>query len=160
MSWNEYILNNYYQCGLKPQMCESFPDFRQFLEANNIIVYFLKFDHKIVSIRGELALLYEGIFRTWTELKGLIFGFESTKNFVISHGYKYIDRGIVKQDLVRWSVLSPCWRDQDNPLPGYFFVELVTLKRGLFGFSRHSFLRLIDDQTNVYSIGFGEKNYK
>lgn len=150
---------NYQKFGLEKKMHERFPDFVRFLEANNMKVYFSKFNHKIINACGEPALLYQGAYFTWSDLKRILFNADRITDFSLPHGFKYIDKGIVKESLVQWSVLSPCWKDQENPLPGQFFVELVSQERGFLGYSRHCFLRLIDDQTNVYSVGYGGKLY-
>lgn len=166
---NQFILNqaSYPQIEVNTKQdvnkqFKSHPDFIEFFSVNNLEDVLSFFDHKIVNDTNtnEPLINCNGKCTPWSQVKEELFGKEKVVSFKLPHGWKYNEQGIVKKNCVKWTILEPDWKDKVDPKPGEHFVELVSEKKGCCGVSRHCWLRLIDDKTNVTSVGFCGKMYK
>lgn len=77
----------------------------------------------------------------------------------LPHGFKYNEQGIVEKNQIKWTLLEPDWKDK-TPVIGKCFLEVVTLNKGFIGISRHCWIRLIDANGGVISVGFCGKVLK
>jgi hypothetical protein len=136
---------------------KEFPDFFQFCRENTSYLRF--FNHKPTYKNGEPQILLEGVLTPWSEAKPKIFGDKPLVSLKIPHGWKYNANGIVHKDMIHWNKLEPDWKDPE-PQPGHYFIEIVSKQRGFLGLSRHCWVRLIDAESNVISVGFGGKVLK
>jgi hypothetical protein len=132
---------------------KEFPDFFQFCRENTSYLRF--FEHKPTYKNGEPQILLEGVLTPWKEAKSKIFGDKPPASLKIPHGWKYNANGVVYKNMIHWNKLEPDWKDP-TPMPGHFFIELVSVTKG----TRHCWIRLIDDQSNVISLGFCGYIYK
>lgn len=131
------------------------PEFSQFIRINNLQPCFDFFQHSDIT---EDSVLLDGKKVEWAVAKAEIFGEKSAKE--LPHGWKYNEKGLVKKDLVKWEKLESDWTNKVDPKPGHFFVELVSKKSGFIGVSRHCWIRLIDQDSDVISVGFCGKVLK
>lgn len=134
---------------------KEFPDFITFFKKNNL-EDFLNFYLHEIQLRddGQVYLLVENEMLPWTEAKRKIFGDgRDPTDLTLPHGWKYNYHGFIKKDLIRWTKLETTWKDRAN-LPGHYFLEVVSKQRDCIGFTNHCILRLIDNNTNVTSVGF------
>ncbi len=98
---------------------------------------------------AEKCLLIENQALTWAVAKERIFGVDTPKDYTLPFGWKYNYQGIIEKNAVKWETLETEWIDYPK-IPGKYFVELVTTNSVL----RHSWLRLIDNQSRAISVGF------
>ena len=148
-----------------------FPDFLEFYRANQLGKHLSFFGHKIqkAPFSGAPMLHIQqpnssGIHHLpWSYVKERLFGADVDKppSWNLPHGWKYNARGIVNENLVAWKELKPDWKEPvEKQLAGHFFIEVISKKRGVFGMSRHCWIRLIDEKSDVISVGFCGKVLK
>lgn len=143
------------------QAKKAHPDFFKFIIENHLESRFAFFNHSVTYTRdGEPQILLEGQPTRWSDAKMTIFKTASPPSLQLPFDWKYNGQGIVEKKMITWKQLEPDWKDRADPRPGHFFVELVSKQSGCMGVSRHCWLRLIDDQSNVISVGFGGKVLK
>jgi len=152
----------YLDIGLDGKLAKKYPGFVDFLKQSDLITKMRHFGHKVHEIDEQPAIYYEGNLTRWTDIKALLFD-QNQKDLSLPYGYRYIDRtvdqddnelpfGIVKQNLIKWKRLHPSF--MDHKMPGKFFVEVVSDSKNFHG---HAWIRIIDNKTNVISVGFFRK---
>jgi|GEM_PF-3073964 len=149
--------------GLDGSLAKKYPDFVDFLQSSELVKKMKHFRHHVKGVEGQPALLYEGKWTKWSELKNIL-GLTGKKpsEIKLPYGYRYVDRtvdkngydnpyGIVKQDLIKWKKLSPTYMHQNQDLLGKYFIEIVGNTKNGWG---HHWFRLIDEKGNVFAPGF------
>lgn len=141
------------------------PDFKRFFKENNFENILAYFGHSIVfdSVVQEPMIMKNGILTKWSEVKECFIKLSNdgraARNpnppMLMPYDWQYTMDGIIERNAIKWSELKPFDKDRVDPRPGHYFVELMSKARSRINpFSRHCYLRLIDDVGNVISVGF------
>ncbi len=136
----------------------NYPEFMKFAIKNRLDDLLNFFNTHTVEVRythdvGEIWLCIEGEMKPWSEVKQTIFGSENPDNLTLPHGWKYNQDGFVKKNMVKWTVLEPDWQDK-TAIIGNYYIELVSRETKSLFDERHCWIRLIDNQASVISVGF------
>lgn len=142
--------------GVTEAMFKTYPDFIVFLKS--ISSYMSFFNHTIKVLDNEPAVLFHGKYLKWSKLKQILVKDGALKS--LPYGFRYIEKGIQRQNLVKWTKLTPCWMDKLDGEKGHYYLDIISDKKGFLGLSRHCYLHLVDSNRQVYSVGYCGKVYK
>lgn len=135
--------------GLSASLAARHPDLVDFNRQYAIRAPRAHFGHQAIELRaGQPLLHFEGRMVPWDLVKKRIFGHEAPTSMRLPSGWRYEQSGLVAKDLINWTKLEPSWKIE-NPTKE-FFLEVVSNEIG----TKHSWVRLIDRDGNVISVGF------
>lgn len=101
--------------------------------------------------------LLNGKWTAWPEVKNILFGEQAVGP--LPRSFVYNQNGIVARHQCQWTVLEADWQEK-NPKVGKCFLEIVSQNKGYGGLARHCWIRLIDANSGVISVGLYAKMYK
>lgn len=140
-----------FKLGIPSTAFEKSPGFEKFSSNPPLERYLAEYRHTLrLSPTGEVEILESGSYRPWGEVKDIAAPKEK-ENHSRYQPWFYGPEGLQNKNMFRWDDLTPY--KKEIPSDRYLFEFCCCCEETPRFVGDHSWLRLIDPEGNVYSVG-------